>query len=102
LEQIFTACMLLLMATSTFGLEKRSWSSPQWCYLHHLYPMAFLMHTIENEKRTMMAAVVLVMISRLQPVWVDSVLLRFVKHFSFCHIHEVSSFGDSFFIECDI
>jgi len=54
-EQIFTACMPLLMATSTFGLERRSWSSPQWCYLHRLHPMAFLMHTIENEKKTVMA-----------------------------------------------
>jgi len=25
-----------LKATSAFGLGKRRWSSPQWCYLHHL------------------------------------------------------------------
>ena len=29
--------MPLLMATSTFGLWRRRWSSPQQCYLHSLY-----------------------------------------------------------------
>ena len=28
------ACMPLLKATSTFGLERRRWSSSQQCYLH--------------------------------------------------------------------
>jgi len=35
LEQSFTAHMVLLMASSTFGLGRRCQSSPQWCYLHH-------------------------------------------------------------------
>jgi len=37
LEQSFTDHMLLLKATSTFGLERRCWNSLQWCYLHHLH-----------------------------------------------------------------
>ena len=36
LEQRFTACMPLLMATSAFGLKRTVQSSPQWCYLHSL------------------------------------------------------------------
>jgi len=35
LEQSLTACMPLLTATSAFGLQRRCWSSPQLCYLHH-------------------------------------------------------------------
>ena len=31
-----SACMPLQMATSTLGLERRRWSSPQQCYLHCL------------------------------------------------------------------
>ena len=34
--QSFTAHMPLLTATSTFGLGRRRWSSPQQCYLHCL------------------------------------------------------------------
>ena len=34
--QSFTARMRLLAATSTFGLGKGRWSSPQQCYLHCL------------------------------------------------------------------
>ena len=30
-------CNVLLMATSTFGLRRRCWSSPQQCYLHCLH-----------------------------------------------------------------
>jgi len=38
----FTAHMPLLMATSAFRLGRRHWSSPQWCYLHHLHKISFL------------------------------------------------------------
>jgi len=31
------SCMSLLKATSTFGLGRRRWSSPQQCYLHCLH-----------------------------------------------------------------
>jgi len=27
----------MLMATSTFGLERKWWSSTHWCYLHQVY-----------------------------------------------------------------
>jgi len=37
LEQSFTARMPLPMATSGFGLGRRCWSYPQWCYLHCLH-----------------------------------------------------------------
>ena len=43
----FTARMPLLMATNTFGLGRRRWSSPQQCYRHYL--CAF-MHTNEENK----------------------------------------------------
>ena len=36
LVQSFTASMPLLTATSTFGLGRRRWSSPQQCYLYCL------------------------------------------------------------------
>jgi len=36
LVQSFAARMPLLTATSTFGLGRRRWSSPQQCYLHCL------------------------------------------------------------------
>jgi len=29
------------MAASTFGLERRCWSFPQWCYLHHLHTIGW-------------------------------------------------------------
>ena len=35
--QSFTARMPLLMATSTFVLGQRRWSSPQQCHLHCLH-----------------------------------------------------------------
>jgi len=37
LEQSFTACMPLLIPTSTFRFQRRCQSSSQWCYLHRLY-----------------------------------------------------------------
>jgi len=37
LVQSSTACTPLLTATSTFGLGRRRWRSPQQCYLHCLH-----------------------------------------------------------------
>ena len=44
--QSFTARMLLLKATSTFGLERRRWSSPQQCCLHCLRTLLSLYHSV--------------------------------------------------------
>ena len=41
LVQSFTARMPLLMATSTFGLGRRCWSSAQQCYLHYLHTLYY-------------------------------------------------------------
>jgi len=40
--QSFTARMPLLTATSTFGLERRRWSSPQQCFTARCYASAVL------------------------------------------------------------
>jgi len=50
LQQSFTACMPLLMATSAFRLQKRRQSSPQWRHLHHL--CIFKLHYTTNTTTT--------------------------------------------------
>ena len=43
--QSFTACMPLLTATSTFGLGRRRWSSPQQCCVRCLRTSPYLMQS---------------------------------------------------------